>query len=69
LRAKRSHSDKGRNTILRDMAEAVRKTGSAVLVDKYAQKTALRLGVSPEAVRAEFKRMKLEKSRRVFGCV
>jgi DNA primase len=49
-------SDKGRLTILRDMAEAVEKTGSAVLVDKYAQKTALRLGVSPEAVRAEFKK-------------
>jgi DNA primase len=49
-------SDKGRNMILRDMAEAVRKTGSAVLIDKYAQKTALRLGVSPEAVRAEFKK-------------
>ena len=49
-------SDKGRLAILRDMAEAVGKTGSAVLVDKYAQKTALRLGVSPEAVRAEFKK-------------
>jgi DNA primase len=49
-------SDKGRNIILRDMAEAVRKTDSAALVDKYAQKTALRLGVSPEAVRAEFKK-------------
>jgi DNA primase len=48
--------DKGRNIILRDMAEAVGKTGSAVLIDKYAQKTALRLGVSPEAVRAEFKK-------------
>ena len=50
-------SDKGRNIILREMAEAVRKTGSAVLVDKYAQKTALRLGVSPEAVRVEFKKI------------
>lgn len=49
-------TDKGRLTILRDMAEAVDKTGSAVLVDKYAQKTALRLGVAPEAVRAEFKK-------------
>src|SRR5471030_1827340 len=49
-------TDKGRNIILRDMAEAVRKTDSAALVDKYAQKTALRLGVSPEAVRAEFKK-------------
>jgi DNA primase len=49
-------TDKGRNNILRDMAEAVRKTGSAVTMDRYAQKTALRLGVSPEAVRAEFKK-------------
>jgi len=49
-------SDKGRNIIVRDIAEAVRKTGSAVLIDKYAQKTALRLGVLPEAVRAEFKK-------------
>jgi DNA primase len=47
-------SDKGRLTILRSMAEAVHKTGSAVLTDTYAQKTALRLGVSPEAVRSEF---------------
>lgn len=47
-------SDKGRLVILRSMAEAVHKTGSAVLVDTHAQKTALRLGVSPESVRAEF---------------
>jgi DNA primase len=47
-------SDKGRLTILRSMAEAVHKTGSAVLIDTYAQKIALRLGVSPESVRAEF---------------
>ena len=47
-------SDKGRLTILHAMAEAVHKTGSAVLVDTHAQKTALRLGVSPESVRAEF---------------
>ena len=49
-------TDKGRNIIVRDMAEAVRKTGSAVSIDKYAQKTALRLGVSPESARAEFKK-------------
>ena len=30
------------------MAEAVHKTGNTVLIDTYAQKTALRLGVSPE---------------------
>ena len=50
-------SDKGRLAILRAMAEAVHKTGNVVLVDTYAQKTALRLGVSPEAVRAEFKKI------------
>ncbi|HEX7619206.1 MAG TPA: toprim domain-containing protein, partial [Verrucomicrobiae bacterium] len=50
-------SDKGRNAILRAMAEAVHKTGNVVLIDTYAQKTALRLGVSPEAVRAEFKKV------------
>src|SRR5579859_7514723 len=49
-------TDKGRLAILLDMAEAVHKTGNVVLVDTYAQKTALRLGVSPEAVRAEFKK-------------
>jgi len=47
-------TDKGRLTVVRDMAEAVRKTGNTVLVDKYAQKTALRLGVMPDAVRKEF---------------
>lgn len=49
-------TDKGRIAVLRDMAEAVRKTGNTVLVDKYAQKTALRLGVAADAVRAEFKK-------------
>jgi DNA primase len=49
-------TDKGWLAVLRGMAEAVHKTGNGVLVDKYAQKTALRLGVSPEAVRAEFKK-------------
>jgi DNA primase len=48
------NTDRGRNAILRGMAEAVHKTDNNVLVDTYAQKTALRLGVSPEAVRAEF---------------
>ncbi len=42
------------------MAEAVHKTGNVVLIDKYAQKTALRLGVSPEAVRAEFSKFKVQ---------
>ena len=57
-----ANSDKGRNAILRGMAEAVHKTGNNVLADKYAQKTALRLGVSPEAVRAEFKKIPAAKT-------
>jgi DNA primase len=50
-------ADKGRLAVVKDMTEALHKTGSAVLLDTYAQKTALRLGVSPESVRAEFKKM------------
>ncbi|MCX6927380.1 MAG: DNA primase, partial [Verrucomicrobia bacterium] len=50
-------TDKGRLAVLRSMAEAVHKTGNGVLIDKYAQKTALRLGVTPEAVRAEFRKL------------
>ena len=53
-----ANTDKGRNAILRGMAEAVHKTGNIVLVDKFAQKTALRLGVSSDAVRAEFSKFK-----------
>jgi DNA primase len=49
--------DKGRIAVLRAMAEAVHKTGNVVLVDKYAQKTALRLGVAADAVRGEFKKL------------
>ena len=49
-------SDKGRLAVLRAMAEAVHKTGNGVLIDTYAQKTALRLGVVAESVRTEFKK-------------
>jgi len=55
-------TDKGRLGVLRDMAEAVHKTGNGVLIDKYAQKTALRLGVTPDAVRTEFKKARKFKS-------
>ena len=51
------NSDKGRLVVLRSMAEAVHKTGNSVLIDTYAQKMALRLGVPPESVRAEFKKI------------
>ena len=50
-------TDKGRLALLHGMAEAVHKTGNSVLIDKYAQKTALRLGVTPDAVRAEFRKL------------
>jgi DNA primase len=50
-------TDKGRLAVLRGMAEAVHRTQNVVLIDKYAQKTALRLGVSPDAVRAEFRKL------------
>ena len=50
-------TDKGRLAVLRGMAEAVHKTGNGVLVDNYAQKTALRLGVTPDAVRSEFRKL------------
>ena len=51
------NTDKGRQTILHCMGEALLKTGNAVTIDSFAQKTALRLGVTPEAVRAEFKKI------------
>jgi len=49
-------TDKGRLAVVKSMAEAVLKTGSPLLADTYAQKTAQRLGVATESVRAEFKR-------------
>jgi DNA primase len=49
-------SDKGRLAIAKAMAEAVLKTGSAVMADTYAQKTAQRLGVSADSMRAEFRK-------------
>ena len=49
-------NDKGRVNILQSMSEAVRKTGNDVLLDKYAQKTAMRLGVAADSVRSEFKK-------------
>src|SRR5205085_12396575 len=55
-------TDKGRIAILEAMAEAVHKTSNVVLIDKYAQKTALRLGVSPDSVRAEFKKLSRRKT-------
>ena len=57
-------TDRGRTTVVRAMAEAVHKTGSAVLVDTYAQKTSQRLGVAVEAVRMEFRKVRMATSPR-----
>jgi DNA primase len=56
-------TDKGRLAVLHAMAEATQKTGNAVLTDTYAQKTAARLGVSPDAARAEFKKIAAQKPK------
>ena len=55
-------TDQGSKVIVRSMIEALQKTGNAVQIDKYIQKTAARLGVAPEAVRAEFLRFKVQGS-------
>jgi len=55
-------TDQGRVAVVKGMAEAVQKTGDAVQIDKYAQKTALRLGVSSEAVRTEFSKFRVQGS-------
>jgi len=51
------NSDKGRNAIVIGMAGAVQRSNNALIVDVYTRKTALRLGVSPESVRDEFKKL------------
>ena len=51
-----TQTDKGRVTVLREFGEALAKTRNAVLIDTHAQKAAQQLGVSPEAVRTEFKK-------------
>jgi DNA primase len=48
-------SDKGRLDVLRAMGEALHKANNRVLLDTYAQKTALSLGVAPESVMTEFR--------------
>jgi len=52
-------TDRGRKAVLKEMAEGLLKSNDQVLIERHAQKTALRLGVRPEAVLAE-----LKKSRR-----
>jgi DNA primase len=55
-------TEKGQLEVVKGMGEMVRKTGDAVLIDKYAQKTSMKLStfmqlpVSADAVRAQFKK-------------
>lgn len=48
--------DRSRVEIVRSMGEALLKTSNQVLLDTHAQKTAIRLGISVDAVRKEFAR-------------
>jgi DNA primase len=57
-------SDKGRLVIVSSMSEALAKTGNAVLLDTYAGRTAQRLGVSTDAMRAEFRKGSRANARR-----
>jgi len=52
-------TDRGRMAVVRAMGEAAQKTGNAVLLDTYAQKTAQRLSVNVESVRTEFRKARL----------
>lgn len=57
-------SDRGRIAIVKTMADALALARNQVLSDTYVRKTALRLGVSPEAVQSEMKRSQRTASRR-----
>jgi DNA primase len=56
-------SDKGQQTVLTSMAEAVQKTGDPTLVDRYAQKTAGRLGINALSALQRFKSALAKPSR------
>jgi DNA primase len=68
LRLCREHdpaSDRGRTAIVRGLGEQLLKTGDAVLLDTFANKTAQRLGVGVEAVRTELKKARRPEPMRV----
>ena len=56
-----ARSDRGRQAVIRGMGEAVRMTRDAVLLDRCAQQTALAVGATAQAVRAEFQRLPARK--------
>jgi DNA primase len=51
-------TDRGRKAVMAGMADALLKSGDLVLRETHARRTAARLGVSPEAVLAEMKKVK-----------
>jgi len=51
-------TDRGRLAIIAGMGGKLQMTGNAVLIDTYAQRTSQRLGVSVDAVRTEFAKIK-----------
>jgi DNA primase len=51
-------SDKGQQAVISAMAEAVQKTNDPALFDKYAQRTAVRLGISALSALPRFRRLK-----------
>jgi DNA primase len=57
-------TDRGRLTVVSTMADALAKARNQVLTDTYVRKTALRLGVSPEAVQAEMRKAQRAKRPR-----
>ncbi len=54
-------SDRGRMAVVAAMSEAVRKAANDVLTDSCVQRTAQRLGLSPDSVRKEFKKVPTQK--------
>lgn len=49
-------SDRGQQTVIKAMAEGVAKTRDQALFDKYAQRTAARIGINPTSALQVFKR-------------
>lgn len=56
------HSDRGKIAVVQGMAELL-KHPSTILSDHYAQKTAQKLGISADSVRAEFKKIPAKASK------
>lgn len=58
-------TDRGRIAVVNTMTAALNHARNQVLTDTYVRKTALRLGVSPEAVQSEMRKAQKVGSRRI----